>query len=93
MAADDNDIRVVDANDTPDITLDSENRILKIKGSSYPENAVDVYSRVFEWLDRQDYTSPPNLKCEFYFNYLNSASRKIVYEILVKLENIQKKYQ
>ncbi len=81
-------ITINPTNDSPAIILDSANQLLKISGASYPENAVDIYSRVFEWIDKFDKFEDTNLHCEFYFNYLNSASRKIVYEMLLKLESL-----
>ncbi len=73
--------------DTPGIILDPAKHTIKITGSSYPENAILVYSPVFEWIDElaRDF---PELYCEFYLNYINSSTKKILYEILMLLEDI-----
>ncbi len=75
--------------DKPKIVIDPvENKIL-IEGASYPENAVPTYVVIINWLEQNvDLFSKP-LLCDFYFTYINSASKKSVFEILVVLSKVK----
>jgi len=74
--------------DTPKIILDRNNGIFEISGRSLPEDAAEFYSPILEWLD--EYTGSPNSETVFIFKleYFNTASSKLLLDILSKLENI-----
>ena len=76
-------------NDTPRVIFDPENDIFEITGRSLPEDVVTFYQPVLDWLD--DYTSHPKKKTEFIFKYIyfNTATSKLVQDILFKLENLK----
>jgi len=74
--------------DSPKILLDAENSTFLIDGPSYPEDAYDVYDNVLDWVKQKDYPLNGELICHFKFKVLSSASRKMVYEILLELEKI-----
>lgn len=75
-------------NDTPRVLFDSENDIFEISGRSLPEDVVTFYQPVIDWLD--EYKNLPNEKTEFVFKYIyfNTATSKLVQDILFKLEQI-----
>ena len=75
-------------NDTPRVLFDSENDIFEISGRSLPEDVVTFYQPVIDWLD--EYKNFPNEKTEFVFKYIyfNTATSKLVQDILFKLEQI-----
>ncbi len=77
--------------DTPEVHLDIRKNLFKVSGASYPENAFAIYSRILEWISAVKYTNNGPLECEFYYNYINSSSKKRVYEILIQLEKWNKK--
>jgi len=62
-----------------------------ITGRSLPENAVEFYSPILNWLE--DYEKEPNLitNVELNFEYFNTASSKQVVKMLLILEKIAKK--
>ena len=76
--------------DSPKILLDAEKATFLIDGPSYPEDAYDVYDTVLDWIKQNDYLLNNELVCHFKFNVLSSASRKMVYEILLELEKLHK---
>ncbi len=83
--------KIIDAKeDSPEIIMDFDNRLLKITGSSYPEDAVKVYRDVINWL-MENASKFDSLTCEFDYKILSSASNRQVYEILVILDNMYKK--
>ena len=75
-------------NDTPKVLLDPENDIFEISGRSLPEDVVSFYQPVLDWLE--DYKEAPNDFTEFVFKYIyfNTATSKLVQDILIKLEEI-----
>jgi len=75
-------------NRTPQIILDPRKEIFEIRGRSIPENSVDFYKPVMEWMD--EYRKQPNEKTRLVFclEYFNTSSSKCLVEILRKLEAI-----
>ena len=74
--------------DTPGIRLDAANDIFEISGRSLPEDVVKFYKPILDWLD--EYTQSPNAQTVFDFklSYFNTASSKILLDIMMKLEGI-----
>lgn len=68
---------------TPEIVLDPTTHIHKIKGESYPENSMEFYKGVFDWLDK--YVESLDDNQEVIFNieliYFNSSSSKVFMDI------------
>ena len=81
-------IKIQGTDDTPTVTLDKENNIFEISGRSLPEDVVVFYKPILEWLD--DYKNDPLDKTVFNFNleYFNTASSKLLLDVLLKLEDI-----
>ncbi len=75
--------------DTPKIILDKNNGIFEVSGRSLPEDSAEFYKPTLEWLD--SYQVSPNLKTEFTFKleYFNTASSKLILDILFKLNDIE----
>lgn len=75
-------------NDTPKVILDQDNDIFEISGRSLPEDVVSFYRPVLDWLE--EYKSHPNEKTEFIFRftYFNTATSKLIQDIIIKLESI-----
>lgn len=66
----------------PEIYLDKDKNIFKIKGKSIPENAEIFYKPVFQWLD--EYFTSPNEQTELdlALEYYNSSSARILAKII-----------
>ncbi|MCS6821270.1 MAG: DUF1987 domain-containing protein [Microscillaceae bacterium] len=74
--------------DTPKIILDRNNGIFEISGRSLPEDSAEFYEPVLAWLE--EYAKNPNPETTFIFKleYFNTASSKLILDILSKLESI-----
>ena len=74
--------------DTPGVQFDANNNIFLISGRSLPEDVSKFYNPILEWLD--EYAKQPNDETVFDFklSYFNTASSKIILDIMMKLENI-----
>ena len=78
-------------NDTPKVILDAENELFEISGRSLPEDVVTFYDPIISWLD--EYAKSPKEETEFVFKYtyFNTATSKIILDILYKLEELHGK--
>lgn len=81
-------IKIMGTDDTPTVILDAENEIYEISGRSLPEDVTAFYDPILGWLD--EYASSPNKKTIFTFKlvYFNTASSKLLLDILMKLEQM-----
>jgi hypothetical protein len=86
-------IKIQGTEDTPKIILDAENEIMEISGRSLPEDVSSFYEPVLNWLN--EYAENPNKKTVFNFKltYFNTASSKLLLDILMKLEEMHEKGQ
>jgi hypothetical protein len=84
-------IKIQGSEDTPKIILDATSDILEISGRSLPEDVSSFYEPVLNWLD--EYAGQPNKKTVFNFKltYFNTASSKLLLDILMRLEDLHEK--
>ena len=75
--------------DTPRIVLDKDKGLFEISGRSLPEDSAEFYQPILEWLDRYQKSANPNTKFAFKLEYFNTASSKLILDILSKLEDIE----
>lgn len=75
--------------ETPEVKLDKEKNIFEFNGKSLPEDVVTFYNPIMDWLDA--YSDQLNEVSEFKFrlDYFNTASSKMILDILLKLEEFQ----
>jgi hypothetical protein len=81
-------IKILGTDDTPSVTLDAANSNFEIAGRSLPEDVAAFYKPILEWIDK--YVQGPNAKTVFNFKliYFNTASSKMLLDILMKLEDL-----
>lgn len=81
-------IKIKGSDDTPNVILDAENNIFEISGRSLPEDVAAFYEPIIDWLD--EYAENPNSKTVFDFKleYFNTASSKLLLDVLLKLEDM-----
>ncbi|WP_020527778.1 DUF1987 domain-containing protein [Flexithrix dorotheae] len=75
--------------DTPKILLDKENKVFELSGRSLPEDSAEFFQPVLDWLEQ--YKDNPNDNTPFLFKleYFNTASSKLILDILSKLEEVE----
>ena len=83
-----NPIIISATDDTPGVRLDAASDIFEISGRSLPEDVTKFYKPILDWLD--EYAQSPNAHTVFDFklSYFNTASSKIILDILMKLEGM-----
>jgi hypothetical protein len=72
----------------PGIVLDTISRHFEIFGKSCPENVVEFYQPVLDWLDEYSQNPLDETIFEFRLQYYNTASSKVLFIIMQKLEAI-----
>jgi SiaC family regulatory phosphoprotein len=70
---------------TPHIVLDDSGYI-ELKGKSIPENSVEFYKPVFDWLDLYASNPQASTKVLVELEYFNTSSSKCILDIFRKLE-------
>jgi hypothetical protein len=82
-------LRIDPTDDKPYVLLDKENKKFEISGKSMPEDVIGFYQPVLDWLN--NYKADPLDKTIFDFKliYFNTASSKLLLDILLILEELQ----
>lgn len=75
--------------DTPGVILDKDNGKFEMSGRSLPEDVNAFYDPIISWIE--EYAENPNPKTEFVFkmDYFNTASSKILLDILLTIAEIK----
>jgi hypothetical protein len=76
---------------TPTVDMNVESGIIEIKGRSIPENSIDFYRPVVEWLDKYAESPAPETKVNIQLEYFNTSSSKCILDVFKKLEQVFKK--
>lgn len=81
-------INIQGTDDTPNVILDKGQGKFELSGRSLPEDVNLFYQAILDWID--GYAEDPNEETEFDFKleYFNTASSKIILDILLKFEEI-----
>ena len=83
-------LKIEKTSDTPNVTLDSSNKIYEFSYRSLPENAIDFYNPILDWIE--EYSKNPNEETvvDFKLEYFNTASAKQIAKVLLKLLEVSK---
>ena len=81
-------IKIVGTDDTPSVTLDVANEIFEISGRSLPEDVAVFYEPILDWVDRYSEEATGKTIFNFKLVYFNTASSKMILDILLKLEEM-----
>lgn len=76
---------------TPSVTFNSSEGKLELKGRSIPENSVEFYKPLNDWI--HNYGSSPREKTvvDIKLEYFNTSSSKCILDLFKKLEGINGK--
>lgn len=75
---------------TPEVNLDADAGVIELSGRSIPENASSFYNPILDWLTA--YCGDPNdsTTFNFYLEYINSISQKMLVDIFHKAVELKK---
>lgn len=71
---------------TPAISFDQGNKILEIRGMSYPPDIAETYDPFFSWLDEYLGLANGHFTVNIELSYLNSSSYRVLLRLFEKLE-------
>ncbi len=75
---------------TPSV-LFSANGHLELKGRSIPENSLEFYKPLIDWLDAYSKQSAPETNVHVQLEYFNTSSSKCLLDFFKRLESIVNK--
>ena len=75
--------------DTPYVLLDAEKGYFEINGKSYPEDTLEFYTPVLNWMNEYSKSPAPLSTFAFKLHYFNSSSYKPILDLILKLEEIK----
>jgi len=75
---------------TPSIRFESEQGLIEIKGRSIPENSIEFYKPLVDWLEKYSENPGQLTKVNIQLEYFNTSSSKCILDVFKKLEAIHK---
>jgi len=75
--------------DTPRVLLDPGKNIFEISGRSLPEDCAQFYGPILKWLDAYIGTPNTNTIFEVKLEYFNTASSKMILDVLSRMEKLK----
>jgi hypothetical protein len=82
-------IQLEGTEDTPKVLLNKATGILEISGRSLPEDAAEFYQPILNWLTEYAGQANPTTEFVIKLEYFNTASSKLILDVLSKLEEIK----
>lgn len=74
--------------DTPEVVFDKSSGEFVLSGRSLPEDAASFYEPILSWLSTYSEDPNPSTKFEMKLEYFNTASSKLLLDVLSTLEDI-----
>ncbi|MFT6209988.1 MAG: hypothetical protein ACJAYA_000513 [Bacteroidia bacterium] len=71
---------------TPNINFDHDKGSLLLKGRSIPENSIEFYKPLVDWLDAYLSSPKPKTVCDVQLEYFNTSSSKCLLDLFKKME-------
>ncbi len=81
-------MHIIATEDTPEIVLNPDTGNFKFSGRSLPEDVSNFYAPVLQWFDEYLATPAENTIVDFKMTYFNTATSKIILDILLRLEKL-----
>jgi hypothetical protein len=75
---------------TPSVKFDPNSGLIEIKGRSIPENSIEFYKPMVDWLEKYAKTPKTKTKVNIQLEYFNTSSSKCILDVFKKLEEIHK---
>jgi hypothetical protein len=75
---------------TPTVRFDAKDGVIEIKGRSIPENSIEFYKPLVEWLEEYSKNPLDLTQVNVQLEYFNTSSSKCILDVFKKLEAIHK---
>ena len=73
---------------TPEVFFDSLSGILLLRGRSIPENSIEFYKPLNDWIDVYSQEANENTSIDIKLEYFNTSSSKCILDLFKKLERL-----
>ena len=78
--------------ETPAVILNHEEGVLEFSGKSLPEDVTIFFNPILDWIQVYGESPKNPTKAIFKMDYFNTASSKLLLDILMKLEEIHEEH-
>lgn len=78
---------------TPSVNFDSEKGLIEIKGRSIPENSIEFYQPLVDWIENYVNEKVERTLVNIQLEYFNTSSSKCILDVFKKLELVHKKQE
>jgi hypothetical protein len=73
---------------TPSVNFNGEAGVVELKGRSIPENSIEFYQPLNEWIDEYGKTPKSETTVDIKLEYFNTSSSKCILDLFKKLESL-----
>lgn len=84
-------ITIEESSKTPYIMMDPDKGLIEITGRSIPENSIEFYKPLVNWLTEYSQGDMKATKVRFQLEYFNTSSSKCILDIFKRLEAMYRK--
>ncbi|MBP5366374.1 MAG: DUF1987 domain-containing protein [Bacteroidales bacterium] len=84
-------ITIEESSKTPYIFMDPEKGQIEIKGRSIPENSIEFYKPLIEWISEYSEQEMKTTQVKIQLEYFNTSSSKCILDIFKRLEIMYRK--
>lgn len=74
---------------TPTVHFDGDTGVLELRGRSIPENSIEFYKPLIDWIDQYARDPKPQTQLRVQLEYFNTSSSKCILDLFKKLENVR----
>ncbi len=74
---------------TPTVLFDDATGRLELKGRSIPENSIEFYKPMIDWIDQYARDPRPGTSLHVQLEYFNTSSSKCILDLFKKLELVR----
>ena len=73
---------------TPSVSFDGEAGILEMRGRSIPENSIEFFQPLIDWVDAYGAAPSKATRVDMKLEYFNTSSSKCILDLFKRLEKI-----
>lgn len=74
---------------TPTVHFDGSSGVLEIKGRSIPENSIEFYKPLLDWIESYSQSPQGSTAVNIQLEYFNTSSSKCILDVFKKLEAVK----
>ncbi|MCC6840326.1 MAG: DUF1987 domain-containing protein [Flavobacteriales bacterium] len=83
------DIQLEGTPKTPTVHFDGGSGLLQLRGRSIPENSIEFYKPLIEWIDQYARSPKATTQLRVQLEYFNTSSSKCILDLFKKLEQLR----